>query len=170
MKSKKMSLRIRSILLVSLFMLTTNLALGMIVIRQARNATKTQINERMLDIVNTAAAMLDGDVLENLKAEDKDKPEYQEVFDTLKRFLDNIELDYIYYVRKTGDKSFVFGIDPDPVSPGEFGSPVVMTGGGRFTAPSARCSTPRERWWLSSPRISMRSGMRRISARFKRRS
>ncbi len=127
MKSKKMSLRIRSVLLVSLFMLTTNLALGMIVIRQARNATKTQINERMLDIVNTAAAMLDGDVLENLKAEDKDKPEYQEVFDTLKRFLDNIELDYIYYVRKTGDKSFVFGIDPDPVSPGEFGSPVVYT-------------------------------------------
>ena len=108
-------------------MLTTNLTLGLVVTRQARRVTKTQINERMLDIVNTAAAMLDGDVLERLTAGDKDTPEYQEVLTTLRRFLDNIELDYIYYVRDMGDGSFTFGIDPDPVSPGEFGSPVVYT-------------------------------------------
>ena len=71
--------------------------------------------------------MLDGDVLERLTAGDKDTPEYQEVLTTLRRFLDNIELDYIYYVRDMGDGSFTFGIDPDPVSPGEFGSPVVYT-------------------------------------------
>lgn len=122
-----MSLRIRSILLVSLFILTANLALGAVLIRQARNATKTQINERMLDIVNTAAAMLDGDVLKNLTAQDSDTPQYQEVLDILRRFLDNIELNYIYYVRDMGNKTFTFGIDPDPVSPGEFGSPVVYT-------------------------------------------
>ena len=127
MKSKKLSLRIRSILIVSLLMLTTNLALGLILIRQARSATKTQINERMLDIVNTAAAMLDGDVLERLTAEDRDTPEYREVLDILRRFLDNIELDYIYYVRDMGNKTFTFGIDPDPVSQAEFGSPVVYT-------------------------------------------
>ena len=57
----------------------------------------------------------------------KDPDEYQEVLTTLRRFLDNIELDYIYYVRDMGDGSFTFGIDPDPVSPGEFGSPVVYT-------------------------------------------
>ncbi len=127
MKTKKMSLRFRSVILVSLFMLTTNLALGTVLVRQARNATKTQINNRMLDIVNTAAAMLDGDVLTNLTAQDKDTPEYQEVLNILKHFLDNIELDYIYYVRDMGDKTFTFGIDPDPVMPGEFGSPVVYT-------------------------------------------
>ena len=122
-----MNFRTRAILLISLFMLATNLTLGTVVTRQARSATKTQINERMLDIVNTAAAMLDGDVLERLTAEDKGTPEYQAVMDTLRRFLDNIELDYIYYVRDMGDGTFTFGIDPDPVAPAEFGSPVVYT-------------------------------------------
>ena len=97
MKRKRIGYQTRVILLVSLFMLATNLTLGLVVTRQARRVTKTQINERMLDIVNTAAAMLDGDVLERLTAGDKDTPEYQEVLTT------------------------------DPVSPGEFGSPVVYT-------------------------------------------
>ena len=127
MGRKKLSMRMRAIALVSLFMLITNLALGAVLTRQSRTATKTQINESMLDVVNTAAAMLDGDVLGRLTAQDKGTPEYQEVYDTLARFLDNINLDYIYYVRDMGDGTFTFGIDPDPVAPGEFGSPVVYT-------------------------------------------
>ena len=75
MKRKRIGYQTRVILLVSLFMLATNLTLGLVVTRQARRVTKTQINERMLDIVNTAAAMLDGDVLERLTAGDQDTPE-----------------------------------------------------------------------------------------------
>ena len=127
MARKKMSLRTKSILLVSVFMLVTNIALGAVLVRQSRIDMKTQINERMLDVVNTAAAMLDGDVLERLTAEDKGTPEYQAVYDTLDRFQDNINLDYIYYVRDAGDGTFTFGIDPDPVAPVEFGAPVVYT-------------------------------------------
>ena len=75
MGRKRISLRTRVILLVSLFMLATNLALGYVLVRQARSAAMTQMGERMLDIVNTAAAMLDGDVLERLRAEDAGTPE-----------------------------------------------------------------------------------------------
>ena len=78
----------------AVFMLATNLALGAALMYQSRNAMKTQIDERMLDVVNTAAAMLDGDVLEKLTAEDKGTPEYQSVLDTLVRFRDNIDLAY----------------------------------------------------------------------------
>ena len=127
MNGKNTSLRIKVILMISVFMLTTNLALGYILTKQARDATKTQLNDRMLDIVNTAAAMLDGDVLKRLTAEDRGSEEYQAVYDMLARFRDNISLDYIYYVRPEGDKKFTFGIDPDPVAPGRFGSPVVYT-------------------------------------------
>ena len=127
MALKKMSLRTRAILLVSLFLLVTNLALGVALSYQSRDAMKTLINERMLDIVNTAAAMLDGDALGRLTAEDKGTPEYQAVYDTLYRFLDNINLDYIYYVRDMGDGTFTFGIDPDPEDPAEFGAPFVYT-------------------------------------------
>ena len=127
MFGKKLSMRAKAIVLAAVFMLATNAALGTALLFQARKAMKTQINERMLDVVNTAAAMLDGDVLERLTAEDVGEPEYQAVYDTLTRFLDNINLDYIYYVRDEGDKTFTFGIDPDPVAPGEFGAPVVYT-------------------------------------------
>lgn len=95
MSGKKLSMRTRAILLVSVFLLTMNVALGSVLMWQSRRAMKTQINERMLDIVNTAAAMLDGDVLEKLTAEDVGTPEYESVLNTLIRFRDNIKLDYM---------------------------------------------------------------------------
>ena len=127
MAGKRASLRTKAILLVSVFMITVNVTLGTALMRQSRRAMKTLINARMLDIVNTAAAMLDGDVLDQLRAGDEGTPEYESVKNTLIRFRDNIKLDYIYYVREEGDGSFTFGIDPDPVAPGEFGSLVVYT-------------------------------------------
>ncbi len=127
MNGKNATVRIQMILIISIFMLTTNLVLGYVLTEQARRATKTQINDRMLDIVNSAAAMLDGDVLERLSGDDAGTPEYEAVYNTLARFRDNIKLDYIYYVVPRGNKTFTFGIDTDPVAPGEFGSPVVYT-------------------------------------------
>ena len=127
MTGKRLKLRTRLILLVSIVILVSNLALGTVLILQSRSATKTQINERMLDIVNTAADMLDGDVLDRLTAEDEGTAEYQQVMDTLVKFRDNINLDYIYYVKDKGDGTFTFGIDTDPVAPADFGSPVVYT-------------------------------------------
>ena len=127
MSGIKNSLRTKAILLVSLFMLVSNLALGTALMKQMRMATKTQIDERMLDVVNTAAAMLDGDILAKLDADDVGTPEYQQVYDTLARFRDNTNLEYIYYVRDMGDGQFTFGIDTDPDNPADFGSPVVYT-------------------------------------------
>ncbi len=127
MTVRKINLRTKVILVAAVFIFLSNLALGFLLSSRMQTATKTQINERMLDIVNSAAAMLDGDVLAELKAEDKGTPEYENVYNTLAKFRDNINLEYIYYVRKTGDKAFTFGIDTDPVAPGEFGSPVVYT-------------------------------------------
>ena len=127
MRGKKINMHIRAVLIVSVCLLTMNIALGAVLMEQSRRSMKEQIDAHMLDIVNTAAAMIDGDVLDRLTAEDKDTPEYQQVMNTLVRFRDNIGLDYIYYVRDMGNKTFTFGIDTDPVAPAEFGSPVVYT-------------------------------------------
>ena len=124
---KKKGLRARIVVITALFLLVTNLALGAVLMRQSRNAVRTQIDERMLDVVNTAAAMLDGDVLDRLTAGDAGTPEYQSVLDTLVVFRDNINLAYIYYVREEADGTFTFGIDSDPVAPGKFGAPVINT-------------------------------------------
>jgi signal transduction histidine kinase/CheY-like chemotaxis protein len=70
--------------------------------------------------------MINGDVLERLKKEDKDTPEYQQINDFLAVFQRNIDLKYIYCIRDLGNKNFVFSVDPAP-DPGEFGTPVVYT-------------------------------------------
>ena len=127
MGRKRLSLRTRAILLVSLFMLVTNLALGIVLTRQAHESTKIQINERMLDVANTAAAMLDGDALEGLTEADIGTQAYQKAYDTLSCFLENIGLYAIYYVMDRGDGTYAFGIDPDPVKPAEFGALCVYT-------------------------------------------
>ena len=124
---KRLGFRARIILMTAAFLLVSNLALGAVLMQQSRKAMKTLIDERMLDVANSASAMLDGDVLDRLTAEDEGTPEYEEVRNTLNSFRDNINLKYIYYVKDSGNKKFTFGIDSDPVDPGEFGSPVAYT-------------------------------------------
>ncbi|MBR6315495.1 MAG: diguanylate cyclase [Lachnospiraceae bacterium] len=115
------------LILVCILLVALNAVLGILLTRQSANAMRKLIRDRMLDIANTAAAMLDGDVLEGLKAEDADTPEYQAALKTLTYFQDNIELEYIYCIKDLGNKNFVFSIDPTVEDPGEFGSPIVYT-------------------------------------------
>ena len=71
---KTLGLRGRIIIVAAIFLLVTNLALGAVLMHQSREAMKTLIDERMLDVVNTATAMLDGDEVEKLTAEDEGTP------------------------------------------------------------------------------------------------
>ena len=111
----------------SVILLAANLFLGAILINNSRKALRTLIQNRMLDISNTAAANLDGDALRDLKAEDEGTEKYQLINDTLAVYQDNIDLKYIYCVRKSGEGYFTFTVDPTIEDPGIFGDPVVTT-------------------------------------------
>lgn len=124
---KKLNRTAKYLILLCTFLLAADVFLGCVLIRQSIAAIRTMIEKRMLDVSNTAAAMLDGDLLENLEAGSQDTPEYQQVLKTLNYFLDNIELEYIYLIRDLGGGNFVFMIDPDHNEPGEFGDPIVYT-------------------------------------------
>ena len=113
--------------LVILLLLSVNATLGVLLTRQSSQALISLIQSRMLDISNTAAAMLDGDSLSRLTADDADTEEYQEVMKTLTYFQENIDLKYIYCIRDMGDGTFAFSVDPTVEDPGEFGAPVVFT-------------------------------------------
>lgn len=115
------------IVAICVFLLAVNVSLGFVLTRQSSAAMRSLIEDRMLDVSNTAAALLDGDTLEALQAEDKDTPEYQNVLRMLTSFEENIELEYIYCVRDLGDGNFVFMIDPDPEAPGAFGDHIPYT-------------------------------------------
>ena len=124
---KKLDRATKYTILICIGLVIFNVIFGFVLSRVAINALRTQINERMLDISNTAAAMLNGDELARIQADDYGSPEYENVMKTLTYFQDNIELSYIYCIIQVSEKEFVFGVDPTIEDPGEFGSPIVYT-------------------------------------------
>ena len=115
------------IILLVIFLFIVDISMGLIMTVESSEAMKDLIRNRMLDISNTAASMIDGDTLRDIQAEDLNTPEYQEILKTLTYYQDNINLKYIYCIRDMGDKNFVFTIDPTVEDPGEFGEPIVYT-------------------------------------------
>ena len=115
------------IILISVLLMAISAALGVVLTKLSAASMKTLIQGRMLDVSNTAAAMLDGDKLGRLKAEDMDTPDYQECLTLLTYFQDNIECDYIYCIQDLGDGNFAFSVDPTVKDPGKFGAPIVYT-------------------------------------------
>ena len=112
---------------ISVFLVVINALLGFLLTKQSDQAIRDLIHHRMLDISNTAASMIDGDVLKSATADNLDSPECRKIFETLTYFQDNIELEYIYCIREITEGSFVFSIDPTVEDPGEFGEPIVCT-------------------------------------------
>ena len=109
------------------FLLAVNSVLGTMLILQSGSALKEEMQDRMFDILNSASALLDGDVLETIEKDDYDTPEYQHALSVLRTFQQSFNLEYIYGIRDMGNKTFTFTIDPDPESPGEFGEPIQYT-------------------------------------------
>ena len=107
--------------------LLSNIAMGIALVMMTKRALREQIEQRMLDVANTAAYQLDGDALEKLTADDKDTAPYQDALAILRSFQNSIDLDYIYAIRAESDGTFSFMIDPDPDTPGEFGSRIEKT-------------------------------------------
>ena len=127
MKIKKMSLATKYMILMCALLAAVNLVMGFVLVGQTKTALKTQINARMLDVARTAAAALDGDKLASVTASDTYGELYDEIASTLRLFMDNTELTYIYTIQDMGNEQFGFIIDVDPDDPGMFGEDVVTT-------------------------------------------
>ena len=116
----------RLLVLMILFLLLLNLCFGYLMMKESESRIINLMRTRMLDISNTAAAMIDGDVLRTVTPADQGTEGYETIMRTLIYFQDNIDLKYIYCIRDMGDGTFSFGLDPSE-DPGEFGSPIVYT-------------------------------------------
>ena len=124
---KKMNFTTRYMIIICSVLVAINLLTGLVLVNQSKNAMLTLINERMLDISNTAAASIDGDMLAGITAADKGSADYNTIIDKLILFKENSDLMYIYTIQDMGNNEFGFIIDSDPISPGGFGEPVVTT-------------------------------------------
>ena len=115
------------LVLVVIFLLIVTISLGYLLMRQSKSSIISLMQTRMLDISNTAAAMIDGDAIKSVTPEDQGTEKYESIMRTLTYFQDNIDLKYIYCIRDMGDGTFTFGLDPTVEDPGEFGTPIVYT-------------------------------------------
>ena len=116
----------RNFILALALLLLTNILMGVVLMSMAKQSLREQMEQRMLDVANTAAAQLNGDDMESLTAADKGTEKYKRAYAVLSSFQENIQLDYIY-AAKEQDGSFIFTIDPDVEDPGEFGEKIVVT-------------------------------------------
>ena len=68
MKLKNGNFSRKIVILISIFLLAMNGFLGTVLMYQSKEDLNQQMQERMLDILQSAGAMLDGDVLAKLQA------------------------------------------------------------------------------------------------------
>ena len=130
MKHKVFNLSTKITIAVCMFIAVITIALGLLLSIQSGNAMKTLIRRHMLSVANTAAAAIDGDVLEKFTEDDVGGEFFNSVSQTLltvKDAQDDNDIKYIYLAKKADDGGFVFTIDPDPVKPAYYGKSIVYT-------------------------------------------
>ena len=77
------------LVLMIVFLLAVNVTLGYFLMRQSTTSIIDLMQTRMLDISNTAAAMIDGDVLETVTPADAGTEGYETIVRTLLDFQEN---------------------------------------------------------------------------------
>ncbi|MBP8968569.1 MAG: HAMP domain-containing protein [Lachnospiraceae bacterium] len=126
MKVRRISLTLQILLINVVILVVATAVLGTISVKQSASAMDHLIKQRMIDIANTAAAEIDGDVLDALEDGDQETEEYASVLDDLAAYRDNTDLEYIYCMEKS-DSGFIFTVDADPEEPADWGDEVEVT-------------------------------------------
>lgn len=126
-KTSKSSLTTQYMVLLGVLLLVANIVLGLLLLRQSSAMMQSLIRKSMLNVSGTAAELIDGDAIGALTEDDVGSPAYNAILHTLSVFQQNADIRYIYAVRQTGEDTFVFTVDPDPIAPGAFGEEILVT-------------------------------------------
>ncbi len=125
MSNKNISRKI--ILMVEGILLISSILFCAVSIYRVRIGIRRAIQQRMLDIANCASGSVSGDALKSLTAADTGSADYEKIYNTLAVFRDNVELEYVYCIRQTEAKQFIFTMDLDLYTPAGFGDSVKYT-------------------------------------------
>ena len=115
------------IMMVEIIILISSILFCTVSVYRARSDIRKAIQQRMLDIANCASGSVNGDVLKSLTKDDVDSAEYNDVYNTLAVFRDNVELEYVYSIKEESEGNFIFTMDLDQVSPASYGDSVKYT-------------------------------------------
>lgn len=117
----------RNFVLALILLLLTNVVTSVTLVTMSRKTLRQQIELHMLDISNTAASMIDGDTIAEMTNADVGSPEYEASLSELRKFQTNINLSYIYCIRRESEDKYIFVIDPDMEDPADFGEEITIT-------------------------------------------
>ncbi|MBQ6928496.1 MAG: GGDEF domain-containing protein [Oscillospiraceae bacterium] len=126
-KHRSFGFTTRYVVIVGVLLFAANVILGLVMMHQSETVMQTMIRKNMLDLSNTAAALLDGDKVGAFTEADVGSPAYREALRELSVFQNNADIEFIYAVRQAGEECFVFILDADPVDPGAFGEEILVT-------------------------------------------
>ena len=115
------------IIMVECILLVSSILFCSVSIYRSRVGIRKAIQQRMLDIANCAAGSVSGEVMKNFTEEQVGSIAYNNVYDTLTIFRDNVELEYVYCIKEDTPGNFIFIMDTDPVSPASYGDSVEYT-------------------------------------------
>ena len=125
--ASKNSLSTKIILLIEVILLISSILFCTVSVIRARIGIRRAIQQRMLDIANCASGSVNGDALEKLTEADVGSAVYNDIYNTLAVFRDNVELEYVYCIRSAGEGRFIFTMDLDLYTPASFGDSVKYT-------------------------------------------
>lgn len=120
-------------ILVCVLLLIASIGISSLIILRLRTSIKEMVSNRMLNIANTAAAVVDAEKVKSfIDNPDKEGNDYKAVYETLDDFKANIQFKYIYIVKyagvdQNGQNYYTYVIDQDPIDPAEFGEEIVFT-------------------------------------------
>ena len=128
MKLKKSSFT-GKILIVAIAVLTVTIVIfAYISTMRSQKSVKELMRARMINITNSAAAMINGDDLQAMKGNitDAKTEEYKRINSVLEVFYHSIELKYVYAVKRLPDGYGVV-VDPDMQAEDEYGEIIETT-------------------------------------------
>lgn len=115
------------IIMVECILLVSSTLFCSVSIYRSRVGIRKAIQQRMLDIANCAAGSVNGEVMKGFTEETVGSVAYNNVYDTLAVFRDNVELEYVYCIKEDTPGNFIFTMDTDQVSPASYGDSVKYT-------------------------------------------
>jgi methyl-accepting chemotaxis protein len=118
MKVRRLRISVKLLLLISATSILCCLILGIAIYRQASNNLMTLTKDNSMELTASAAAFVNGDEFSIIEEGMEESPEFRSVYDTLARFRDNSNLEYIYTLRKLSDGQMVYVVDTDTEAPG----------------------------------------------------
>lgn len=127
MKVRKISIFTQLFIGLAILLLAGNGILGFVAYKHSKDSLFEQIQGNVINLAQSSAAHVSGDIFENIEVGDEGSNEYNIILDQLAVFRDNADLEYIYTLRRLDDGMVVFVVDSDTEEPAAIGDECELT-------------------------------------------